>query len=231
MKELIAEWRKFVKEVKSLDDLTKDKDFASGFERSSGRRRNAYEVIQAFIKNSNEVNSLFQDSLKYMVNNDFDIYTPSGYSKPEFKAFAKKIAKAIGKKIKEEGVEKLIKDAVQISLTKDMGTDYFADPRARLLEIKSNNGQVTTGWPTLDKRLFGGMNRGELNIFAGGSGSGKSLFMQNIAINWITQGLNGVFLTLELSEELCAMRMDSMVANVSTREIFKDLDTLEMNLS
>src|SRR5210317_2001942 len=129
-----------------------------------------------------------------------------------------------------EPVERIIKDAVQISLTKDMGTDYFEDPRARLMKIKSNNGQVSTGWPTMDKRLFGGMNRGELNIFAGGSGSGKSLFMQNIAINWITQGLNGVFLTLELSEELCAMRMDSMVANVSTKEIFKDLDTIEIKL-
>ena len=127
-------------------------------------------------------------------------------------------------------VEKLIKDAVQISLTKDMGTDYFLDPRARLLAIKSNNGQVSTGWPTLDKRLFGGMNRGDLNIFAGGSGSGKSLFMQNIAINWVTQGLNGVFLTLELSEGLCAMRMDSMVANCSTKEVFKDLDTVEMKV-
>jgi archaellum biogenesis ATPase FlaH len=127
-------------------------------------------------------------------------------------------------------VEKLIKDAVQISLTKDMGTDYFLDPRARLMAIKSNNGQVSTGWPTLDKRLFGGMNRGELNIFAGGSGSGKSLFMQNIAINWCTQGLNGVFLTLELSEGLCAMRMDSMVANCSTKEVFKDLDTVEMKV-
>jgi archaellum biogenesis ATPase FlaH len=127
-------------------------------------------------------------------------------------------------------VEKLIKDAVQISLTKDMGTDYFLDPRGRLMAIKSNNGQVSTGWPTLDKRLFGGMNRGELNIFAGGSGSGKSLFMQNIAINWVTQGLNGVYLSLELSEGLCAMRMDSMVANVSTKEVFKDLDTIEMKV-
>jgi len=127
-------------------------------------------------------------------------------------------------------VEKLIKDAVQISLTKDMGTDYFEDPRARLMKIKDNNGQVSTGWPTMERRLFGGMNRGELNIFAGGSGSGKSLFMQNIAINWISQGLNGVFLTLELSEELCAMRMDAMVANVATKEIFKDMDTLEMKI-
>jgi archaellum biogenesis ATPase FlaH len=127
-------------------------------------------------------------------------------------------------------VEKLIKDAVQISLTKDMGTDYFEDPRARLLKIKSNNGQISTGWPTMDQKLFGGMNRGELNIFAGGSGSGKSLFMQNIALNWITAGLNGVFLSLELSEELCAMRLDAMAANMSTKEIFKDLDTLEMKI-
>ena len=127
-------------------------------------------------------------------------------------------------------VEKLIKDAVQISLTKDMGTDYFANPRERLLAIKSNNGQVSTGWPTLDKRLFGGMNRGELNIFAGGSGSGKSLFMQNIALNWVTAGLNGVYLSLELSEGLCAMRMDSMMAEVSTKDVFRELDMVDLKV-
>jgi archaellum biogenesis ATPase FlaH len=156
----------------------------------------------------------------------------------EFESFTKRqeLERAILKaadmleKGEYDPVEKLIKDAVQISLTKDMGTDYFDDPRARLMAIKSNNGQVSTGWPTLDKRLFGGMNRGELNIFAGGSGSGKSLFMQNIAINWATAGLNGVYLSLELSEGLCAMRMDSMVANVSTKEVFKELDTVEMKI-
>ena len=127
-------------------------------------------------------------------------------------------------------LEKLIKDAVQISLTKDMGTDYFEDPRARLMALKDNNGQITTGWPAMDRKLFGGMNKGELNIFAGGSGSGKSLFMQNLAVNWVTSGLNGVYLTLELSEGLSAMRIDSMLTNVSTKEIFKDLDTVEMKV-
>jgi replicative DNA helicase len=99
-----------------------------------------------------------------------------------------------------------------------------------LMTLKSNNGQVSTGWPMLDRKLFGGMNRGELNIFAGGSGSGKSLFMQNLAVNWLVQGLSGVYVTLELSEGLCSMRMDSMVAGVSTKEIFKDLDTVEMKI-
>lgn len=127
-------------------------------------------------------------------------------------------------------IGKLITDALQIGLVKDIGTDYFADPRARLMQIKAGNGQVSTGWPALDKALFGGMNRGELNIFAGGSGSGKSLFMQNISVNWFTAGLNGVYLTLELSEGLCSMRIDSMVANCSTKEVFKNLDDVELKV-
>jgi RecA/RadA recombinase len=127
-------------------------------------------------------------------------------------------------------VEKLIKDAVQISLTKDLGTDYFEDPRARLLALKNNNGQNSTGWPALDKLLYGGFNRGELQIFAGGSGSGKSLFMQNLAVNWAQAGLNGCYITLELSEGLCSMRIDSMMTNTSSKEIFKDIDTVEMKV-
>jgi archaellum biogenesis ATPase FlaH len=127
-------------------------------------------------------------------------------------------------------VEKLIKDAVQISLQKDLGTDYFDDPRARLTKLKDGNGQNSTGWPSLDKLLYGGFNRGELQIFAGGSGSGKSLFMQNLAVNWATVGLNGVYLTLELSEGLCSMRLDSMMTNTSSKDIFKDIDTVEMKV-
>jgi len=127
-------------------------------------------------------------------------------------------------------VEKMIKDAVQVSLQRDLGTDYWDDPRARLLAIKDNNGQVSTGWPALDRKLYGGFNRGELQIFAGGSGSGKSLFMQNIAVNWIAQGLNGVFLSLELSEELCAMRMDSMITEIPSKEILKNIDDVELKV-
>jgi replicative DNA helicase len=127
-------------------------------------------------------------------------------------------------------VEKLIKDAVQISLTKDMGTDYFADPKARLNAIKNNNGQISTGWPCLDGKLYGGFNRGELQIFAGGSGSGKSLFMQNLAANWMQMGLNGVYITLELSEQLTAWRIDSMITDIATRDVFKQIDDVELKV-
>jgi len=127
-------------------------------------------------------------------------------------------------------VEKLIKEAVQISLQKDMGTDYFADPKARINKYFNNGGQVSTGWPQMDKLLYGGFSRGELNIFAGGSGSGKSLVMMNIALNWLQLGLSGVYISLELSEELTSLRTDAMLTSMSTREIRKDIDTTELRV-
>jgi len=127
-------------------------------------------------------------------------------------------------------VEEKIKKAVQIGLTKDMGLDYFEDPKARLQALKDNNGMVPTGWKNFDKKLFGGFNRGELNIFAGGSGAGKSLFLQNLACNYAEQGLNVVYITLELSEKLTAMRIDAMMTETPTREIYKDLDTVDLKV-
>jgi archaellum biogenesis ATPase FlaH len=127
-------------------------------------------------------------------------------------------------------VEAKIKAAVQISLAKDMGTDYFEDPRSRLLKLKDNNGQVSTGWKAIDQKLYGGFNRGELNIFCGGSGAGKSLFLQNLAVNFSSMGMNVLYLTLELSEELTSMRIDSMITGVTTREIFKNIDDVEIKV-
>ena len=156
----------------------------------------------------------------------------------EFEAFTRRqeLERAILKAadLLEKGdydpVEKLIKDAVQISLTKDMGTDYFADPAARINKYFNSGGQVSTGWPQMDRLLYGGFSRGELNIFAGGSGSGKSLVMMNIALNWLQQGMSGVYITLELSEELTSLRTDAMLTNMSTKEIRRDIDSTELKV-
>ena len=127
-------------------------------------------------------------------------------------------------------VEELVKKAVQIGLQRDLGTDYWENPRARLEAIKENNGQVSTGWKNLDKKLFGGFNRGELNIFAGGSGAGKSLFLANLGVNWSLMGMNVLYLTFELSENLVSMRIDSMVTGIPSRDVFKTIDDVEMKV-
>jgi KaiC/GvpD/RAD55 family RecA-like ATPase len=127
-------------------------------------------------------------------------------------------------------VELRIKEAVQIGLARSLGTDFFADPRGILEALKSKNGQITTGWKSLDDKLYGGINRGEITIFAGGSGAGKSLFMQNMSLNWAEMGLNCVYFTLELSEGLSCMRMYAMETDRGTKKIFKELDDVELHV-
>lgn len=168
-----------------------------------------------------------------------DLQEHSEWFLTEFEGFTrrKELERAILKAadLLEEGdydpVEKLIKDAVQISLQKDLGTDYFADPAGRINKYFNQGGQVSTGWPQMDRILYGGMSRGELNIFAGGSGSGKSLVMMNIALSWIQQGLSGVYLTLELNEELTSLRTDAMLTATGTKEIRKDIETTALKVA
>lgn len=120
-------------------------------------------------------------------------------------------------------VERLVKEAQSISLMKDLGTDYFLDPLARLERMRDRTAYISTGWPSLDKKLLGGFTRGALNVWAGGSGSGKSLWLQNIALNWVFAGLNVVYFTLELSEDLVSNRLDAMVSARSTTEVFRNI--------
>jgi archaellum biogenesis ATPase FlaH len=127
-------------------------------------------------------------------------------------------------------VERRIKEAVQIGLAKHMGTDYWEDPAERIERVRNQRGGTSTGWKDIDNKLYGGFNRGELNIFAAPSGGGKSLFLQNLALNWSIAGLNVVYITLELSEELSSMRLDSMITGMNTRDVFKNKDDVDLKV-
>lgn len=139
-------------------------------------------------------------------------------------------------------VEAMVKEALEISLQKDLGIDYFHDPKERLKAMLLNT-LVPTGWEELDRNLYGGLNRGEITIFAGASGAGKSLFLQNIALNWVYgtsyeyngrvtkfDPMNVVYISLELSEQLIAKRIDTMVTGIDTRDIFRRMDEVEMKV-
>jgi len=54
--------------------------------------------------------------------------------------------------------------------------------------------------------------------------------MMNIALNWVQQGLHGVYITLELSEELTGLRTAAMLTNMSTKEIRKDKETAALKV-
>ena len=138
-------------------------------------------------------------------------------------------------------VERLVKEAVLVGLQRDLGINYFYNPRERLERIKQKN-LIPFGWRDIDRKLYGGLNRGEITIFTAGSGVGKSLFLQNACLNWVSgvnyswkedieqkqfDPMNVVYITLELSEDLTAKRLDSMVTGIHAKDIFKRLDDVE----
>lgn len=128
-------------------------------------------------------------------------------------------------------IEQKSKENGLISLQRDIGTSYFENPEARLERTFERSNMTSTGWKDIDHALFGGMNRGEITVWLGLPSAGKSLFLQNIALNWVESGKNVVYISLELSEELVSLRFDAMLTGMGTRTIFSNRDTAVEKLS
>lgn len=111
--------------------------------------------------------------------------------------------------------EQMVKDALSVSLTKDLGLDYFADPLSRLEKMAEKPLRTSTGWRSMDELLGGGLARTEMILFCANSGGGKSVTLGNLALNFLKQGLNVLYLSLELSEEMISQRFDMMLSGIS----------------
>jgi KaiC/GvpD/RAD55 family RecA-like ATPase len=116
-----------------------------------------------------------------------------------------------------------MKQAISVGLLKDMGIDYFKDPEERLKKTLDPGNKYSTGWPELDEKLGGGVARQELIMFAANSGGGKSMTMLNLAKNFLAQGLNGVYISLEMGEGTVSKRLDSMITKIGQDNLLKEL--------
>lgn len=110
---------------------------------------------------------------------------------------------------------------------KDLGMEYFdLDDMAKHWEYITNpEARIPFLWDTFDKYTNGGAfkNGRFLGIFMGQAGLGKSLFLSNLAVNYLRQGLSVVVISLEMSQDVYAQRFD---AHISTNEINHLKDTM-----
>lgn len=119
-------------------------------------------------------------------------------------------------------VEKM-KAAVTVSLNRDLGIDYFTNPRDRL-QAMLRTGLKPTGFRDVDHHLFGGIEPGGLNIILANSGVGKSFWLLNVGMNFVQRGEFVAYLSLELSETMLAKRLDAMMTGIEGREILTNID-------
>ena len=127
-------------------------------------------------------------------------------------------------------IEMNMKAAISVSLNRDLGLDYFNNPELRLKKLLDSTRLIPTLWTEVDEVLGGGVGRQELLLFAANSGVGKSITMLNLSVNLLMQGLNGIYFTLELSEEVVAKRMDSMITGIGQQDIFKNINKISHDL-
>ncbi len=79
---------------------------------------------------------------------------------------------------------------------------------------------VTTGYPSLDRLLAGGLRRGELTVLGGDAGAGKTSLALGVAIRAAVAGYPVVILTHESTEAQCWERLvtaESGVMHIAVR--------------
>ena len=115
-------------------------------------------------------------------------------------------------KIKQEHQRRLpslLGDALGVSFDKHVGHDYIEDAQARFDWYHTKEKRYPFDLSYFNRITKGGIPSKTLNIALAGTGVGKSLFMCHAASAFLTQGLNVLYITLEMAEERIAERIDA----------------------
>lgn len=98
----------------------------------------------------------------------------------------------------------------------DIGSDYFnSDDMEKHWEfIRNPEAKIKTLWPGLDQITNGGFFKQGKSLYCimAQAGLGKSLFLSNLAVNFLKQNLKVVVISLEMSRDEYAKRFDSHIS-------------------
>jgi len=120
-------------------------------------------------------------------------------------------------------------EACNISLVDDLGQDYFTEVDKHIHRLKENQKKLSTGYKWLDDKLQGGLleNGRALYIFTGVTNSGKSIVLGNLACNLLKQDKTVVVISLEMSEDMYAERIDGQLVRIPLYELADSVDYLK----
>lgn len=130
---------------------------------------------------------------------------------------------------KEKGViPQLLSDALAVSFDPNVGHDYLDQSEFRWNQYHKKEDRIPFGLDMMNVITDGGIPWKTLNIIMAGTGGGKTLTMCHFAADYLTQGKNVLYITLEMSESEISKRIDANLLNVDIKELTnipKDLYT------
>ena len=133
-----------------------------------------------------------------------------------------KIADGQDEKKNRDAIPSILQEALAVGFDNNVGHDYLNDFEKRYDFYHKKQERISFDLDYFNKITKGGMPNKTLNIALAGTGVGKSLFMCHVAASVLLQGKNVLYITLEMSEEKIAERIDANLLNIN----IKDIETL-----
>lgn len=146
-----------------------------------------------------------------------------------------KLIQAVGKCLEQiegkryDAISATIREALDRGSPRDHGHEYAEEIDSRA--AKSVREPISSGWPVLDKYLNGGYERKTITTFIAPTGAGKSMFLVNAACALVAQGLNVLYVTLEMADFKIGLRADSWFSGMAIDDVSKDRDKVRSAIS
>ena len=116
----------------------------------------------------------------------------------------------------------LLSKALQVGFDNNVGHDYIQNADKRYEFYHRLEEKMPFDLAMFNEITEGGLANKTLNVILAGTGVGKSLCMCHMAANSVSQGKNVLYITLEMSEERIAERIDANLMNLPIGQL-KDL--------
>ena len=118
-----------------------------------------------------------------------------------------------------DALPELLSKALGVSFDDHVGHDYIQQSDDRYEFYHTKEEKIPFDLEFFNKITKGGLPKKTLNIALAGTGVGKSLFMVHVAANCLMQGKNVLYITLEMSENRIAERIDANLMNISMDDL------------
>ena len=113
----------------------------------------------------------------------------------------------------------LLKEALSVSFDTNIGHDFIENSDDRFEFYHTEEEKLPFDLEYFNKVTKGGLPNKTLNICLAGTGVGKSLFMCHMASANLMMNKNVLYITLEMSEERIAERIDSNTLNIPMKDL------------
>ena len=118
-----------------------------------------------------------------------------------------------------EAIPQILSEALAVSFDNHVGHDYVEDAESRFDFYHKREKRFKFDLNYFNRITKGGVPSKTLNIALAGTGVGKSLFMCHAASNWLQDGKNVLYITLEMAEERIAERVDANLMDVTIDDL------------